>query len=71
LSHPDLHNWVENGEFLKLIEQTHRKDDPDPKAIACYGLYVRWADPTLIVSEHVWLRFMEGNPRSKLTINYL
>jgi hypothetical protein len=71
LSHPDLHSWVENGEFLKLIEQTHRKDDPDPKAIACYGLYVRWADPTLIVSEHVWLRFVEGNPRSKLTISYL
>ena len=66
-----MHSWVENGEFLKLIEQTHRKDDPTPKAIACYGLYVRWANPTLSASEHVWLRFVDGNPRSKLTISYL
>ncbi|MEI7848829.1 MAG: transposase [Chloroflexota bacterium] len=71
LSHPDLHSWVENGEFLKLVEQPHHKEDPDPKAIACYGLDVRWADPTQLVSEHVWLRFVEGNPRSKLTISYL
>jgi len=28
LSHPNLHSWAEHGEFLKLIEQTHRKDDP-------------------------------------------
>lgn len=71
LSHPDLHSWAERGKFLKLVEQTHRKDDPDPKALACYGLYVRWADATRSVSDHVWLRFVEGNPCSKLTIGYL
>jgi len=38
LSHPDLHSWVEQGQFTKLIEQTHSKEDPEPKALACYGL---------------------------------
>ena len=71
LSHPDLHSWVEGEQFLKLIEQVHSKEDPDPKALACYGLYVRWYDAREAEIERVWLRFVEGNPRSNLTIQYL
>jgi len=62
---------MEGDGFLKLVEQVDHKDDPDPKAIACYGLYVRWTEETQSVAEHVWLRFVEGNPRSHPTISYL
>ncbi len=71
LSHPDLHSWVKGDEFLRLVEQVHRKDDPDPKAIACYGLAVHWHDQSDVKHEEVWLRFVEGNPCSDLTIQYL
>lgn len=71
LSHPDLHSWADGDEFLKLIEQVHRKDDPDPKAIACYGLAVHWYNQRGVKHEEVWLRFVEGNPCGNLTIQYL
>lgn len=48
LARPSLHSWSEAGEPLRLIEQSVAKDDPDPKAISCYGLYV----PEL---EKVWV----------------
>lgn len=52
------------------MEQTVAKDEP--KAVACYGLLVRWwddatADPT----EALWLRFVEGRPVSGVTTRYL
>lgn len=70
-SHPDLHSWTEGDEFLRLIEQVHRKDDPDPKAIACYGVAVHWYEQSDVKHEEVWLRFVEGNSCSDLTIQYL
>lgn len=71
LSHPDLHSWVQQGQFTKLIEQTHSKKDPEPKALACYGLLVRWRNAQAHRKEKIWLRFVEGNPCSQLTIQYL
>ena len=70
-AHPDLHSWAEGDQFLKLIEQTPRRDDPDPKAIACYGLALHWYEHNQLKHEEVWLRFVEGNPCSDLTIQYL
>ena len=40
VTQPHLHAWAEEDEALRLIEQTAAKDDPDPKALACYGLLV-------------------------------
>ena len=70
-SHPDLHSWVENEQFTKLVEQVYTKNDPDPKALACFGLLVRWQNEKAQIKEKVWLRFVEGNPRSASTIKYL
>lgn len=53
---------------LRLIEQTVTKDDPDPKALACYGLLVRRAGET---PDEVWLRFVDGRPVSPLTTEFL
>ena len=44
--------------------------DPEPKAIACYGLAVHWYEE-MVKHEEVWLRFVEGNPCGNLTIQYL
>src|SRR5438105_3455573 len=56
---------------LRLAEQAVAKDDPDPKALACYGLLLR-ADPTeQDAADQMWLRFVEGRPVSAVTIDYL
>ena len=40
VTQPTLHSFSEEGKPLRLIEHSVAKDDPDPKAISCYGLYV-------------------------------
>ena len=66
LAQPSLHTWTE--EPLRLVEQSVAKDDPDPKALACYGLLVRFADGQ---PEAVWLRFVDGRPVSAITSQFL
>jgi hypothetical protein len=61
---PNLHSFSEEGELLRLVEQSLAKDDPDPKAISCYGLYM----PELKQS---WLRFVNGRPVSAITTQFL
>jgi transposase len=64
LLRPSLHSWAEVGEPLRLVEQSVAKDDPDPKAISCYGLYVPEFEKT-------WLRFVDGRPVSGVTTRFL
>jgi hypothetical protein len=61
---PNLHTFSEEGEPLRLVEQSLPKDDSDPKAISCYGLYM----PELKQS---WLRFVDGRPVSTITTQFL
>jgi len=65
LTHPNLHSWRAD-EPLHLVVQTQTKEDTDPKAFACYGIDLRWQD-----EKAVWLRFVEGNPKSAPTIRFL
>ncbi len=71
LAPPALHTWAEPDQPLRLVEQTVAKNDPDPKALACYGLLVRWAQPEGGWHEQAWLRFVDGRPVSALTTQYL
>ena len=64
LARAALKSWSEAGEPLRLIEQSVEKDDPDRKAISCYGLYV----PEL---EKVLVRFVDGRPVSSITTRFL
>src|SRR3712207_6131578 len=64
MAKPVLHSWSEAGKPLRLIEQSVAKDDPDPKAISCYGLYLPELDQT-------WLRFVDGRPVSGVTTQFL
>jgi hypothetical protein len=71
LARPALKSWAEADQPLRLVEQTVAKDDPDPKALACYGLLVRWTQPGEDWHEEAWLRFVEGRPVSAVTTRYL
>lgn len=71
LARPALYAWQDDDQPVRLIEQTVARDDPDPKALACYGLLARcWADPTQR-TEEMWLRFVDGRPVSAVTIDFL
>ena len=63
LARPDLHAWA-GDDPLRLQELAARKDDPDPKALACYGL-LRGDTGGML------LRFVDGRPVSQVTIDYL
>jgi transposase len=67
LLQPQLHAWAEADQPLRLVEQAVAKDDPDPKALACYGLLVRRAQQDAAV----WLRFVDGRPVSAITTQFL
>jgi Homeodomain-like domain len=40
LALPSLNSWAQAGKPMPLIQQSVEKDDPDPKAISCYGLFI-------------------------------
>ena len=64
VARPALSAWAEPQRPLRLTEVAVADDDPDPKALACYGLWLPAVDAT-------WLRFVDGRPVSALTIDYL
>jgi hypothetical protein len=61
---PTLSSWAEEGKPKHLVQQSVAKDDPEPKAICCYGLYM----PEL---SETWLRFVDGRPVSSITAQFL
>ena len=63
-----MHAWAMGGDALRLVEKVLTTDDPDHKALACYGLLLR-ATPT--TPEQLWLRFATGQPVSGLTTQFL
>jgi hypothetical protein len=66
-SPPALHAWAPDDQPLRLVEQAVPKDDPDPQALAAYGILIRTADG----AEQTWLRFVDGRPLSVVTIPFL
>jgi transposase len=71
LAQPALHTWAAPDQPWRLVEQAVAKDDPDPKALACYGLLVRGVAPAGGRTEGTWLRFVAGRPVSARTIEFL
>ena len=73
LAHPALHAWAAPDQPLRLVAQAVAKDDPDPKALACYGLLVRCWDrgPYHLPHEEAWVRFVDGRPVSAVTTQFL
>ncbi len=68
---PAPHSWADPERPLRLVEQPVAKDDPDPKALACYGLLVRLRDEAEEPRDEMWLRFVDGRPVSAITTQFL
>lgn len=74
LKAPRLFAWADKDRPLQLVEKHVAKDDPDPKALAAYGILLRFREPddsAEAVKEEVWLRFVEGRPVSSITTQFL
>jgi hypothetical protein len=64
VARPTLSAWADLQRPMRLLDVAVPDDDPAPKALACYGLWLPELDAT-------WLRFVDGRPVSALTIDYL
>jgi hypothetical protein len=60
---PSVSNWTD-GEPLRVQILEPSKDDPDPKALCCYGLY-------RTDTGRMMLRFVEGRAVSYTTVAFL
>jgi hypothetical protein len=63
LAQPQLHSWA-GAEPLRLLELATPRNDPERKALCCYGLL-------RTDTEQMLLRFVDGRPVSQVTIDYL
>jgi transposase len=63
LAQPNLHTWTDTS-ALRLVEKEADKTDPEPKALACYGLF-------RLDNQQMWLRFVSGRPLSAVTTRFL
>ena len=64
LRDPMMHSWTEDSSPLQLVEKTADKNETEPKAIACYGVWLK-ADAQML------LRFVEQRPVSEITCGFL
>jgi transposase len=66
---PSMHAWAGKADPLRLVQRHKRKDDPEPAALACYGVYVpAWAAEP---GGSMLLRFVRGRPVSHVTTAFL
>jgi transposase len=68
LAQPNQHGWTEAEVTYQLQELPPPTGDPDPKALACYGLLLR---PGPQQRAQRWLRFVAGRPVRAITIDFL
>ena len=64
VAQPAMSAWSEVKQPLRLVELQVSKDDPDPKALSCYGML----DAS---SGQIRLRFVDGRPVSQVTTDFL
>ena len=64
VAQPRMHAWSEVKQPLRLRELQVSKEDPDPKALCCYGML----DAS---SQQMRLRFVDGRPVSQVTTDFL
>ena len=63
-----MHTWALNEQAVRLVEKARPKADPEPQALACYGLLVRHVPN---YPEQMLLRFVERRPVSRETTAFL
>jgi hypothetical protein len=68
---PRMHAWQDEDHPFHLIEQPWKKNDPDPKVLACYGILWQEGTPDDPERDQMWLRFVTGRPVSGITTQFL
>ena len=68
---PTVHVWSDPQHPVCAIEKTAPADDPDPKALACYGLLLSCPADRTWGDDRIWLRFVDGRPLSAITTQFL
>jgi transposase len=71
VARPHLASWADADAPLRLVEQRVARTDPDPKALACYGLLARHWNAAGKRDERMLLRFVDGRPVSGVTTQFL
>lgn len=71
ITQPRMASWADDGAPLRLVAQRVARDDPDPQALACYGLLVRHWDDVRQCNEQMLVRFVDGRPVSAITTQFL
>jgi transposase len=72
LAQPALSAWTAPGEELRLTLRTAARADPEPKALACYGLWLPELPPERPAGgARMLLRFVDGRPVSGVTRAFL
>ncbi len=69
LALPRMRAWVfKNQTPLRLMHKSKAKDDVDPAALACYGVFF---EPSSRLPAQMLLRFVKGRPVSHVTTTFL
>lgn len=68
---PRMHAWQDEEHPVHLEEQSWKKGDPDPKALACYGVLWQEGQPDDPQRDQMWLRFVTGRPVSDISTQFL
>jgi transposase len=66
-----MYAWQSQDHPVRLVEQSWQKADPDPKALACYGVLWQEGTPDEPQRDQMWLRFVTGRPVSDISIQFL
>src|SRR5262249_52148328 len=67
LAQPNQHGRADGETPYQVAGPGRPPGDPDPKALACYGLL----RPGPLQADQMWLRFVTGRPVSAVTIEFL
>lgn len=68
---PHASAWQDPEEPVRFIEQRWQKADPDPKALACYGVLWQRGPADDPIRDRMSLRFVDGRPGSSITTQLL
>jgi hypothetical protein len=71
LARPQLHAWAAKDQELRLFELSVPKEDKSPKALAAYGMLMRYQGEKRKPMEQIKLRFIEGHPVGEATKAFL
>jgi transposase len=68
---PAMHAFAPKDQPVHLVERKVPKTDPGPKAMACYGIYLRAKDQPTDQLDTMLLRFVEARPISAISEQFL